>query len=119
MMVVAWAGLGLIAFATLSPIDMRPDLGSAGIERFGAFAVMGLLFALAYPGRPLTVLAIIVLAAFGLEASQWLTPDRHGQAADAMIKFAGGMAGIGVAMLLNRMLAPPAMAGKPKPRDAA
>ena len=61
-------------------------------------------FALAYPDRLLLVFAIVVGAAFGLEALQLLTPDRHGRAADALIKALGGISGICVGQMASFLL---------------
>ena len=99
---VACTSLAFIVFATLSPIGLRPHLASVSLERFGAFALAGLLFGLAYPNRFWLVLTIVLGAAFALESMQFLTPDRHGAVRDAMIKFAGGTFGVGLSLLLNR-----------------
>jgi hypothetical protein len=105
-MVLAWAVLAFIVYATLSPIGLRPHLGSgAGAERFGAFAVVGLLFGLAYPKRLWLVLAIVLGTAVLLEMLQYLTPDRHGRVVDALFKLAGGAVGAGLSLVSNRALA--------------
>jgi len=102
---IAWAILAFIVFATLSPIGLRPHLEDASVERFGAFAFVGLLFGLAYPKRLWLVLLLVVGSACILEALQHLTPDRHGQVSDALVKLVGGVAGVGVAWLFRRVLA--------------
>lgn len=99
--VLAWAVLALIVFATLSPIGLRPHIGSVGVERFGAFAVVGLLFGLAYPRHFWVVLLLVVGTALLLEALQRLTPDRHGEIPDALVKFVGGVVGVGVSFAIN------------------
>jgi apolipoprotein N-acyltransferase len=99
---VAWASLAFIVFATLSPIGLRPHLASVSLERFGAFALAGLLFGLAYPNRFWLVLTIVLGAAFVLESMQFLTPDRHGEVRDAMVKFVGGTFGVSLSLLFNR-----------------
>lgn len=122
MMVIAWTTLLLIAIATLSPIDARPELGGATMERFGAFALAGLLFGLAYPRRLRAVAVIVLGAALLLEALQLLTPDRHGQVSDAMVKFLGGAIGIGISFVFGRlswMVRGPARAEKPASRSNA
>ena len=101
----AWAILAFIVFVTLSPIGLRPHIEDVSIERFGAFAAAGLLFGLAYPKRLWLVLSLVVGTAFVLEALQHLTPDRHGHLADAIVKFVGGIAGVGSAWLATRALA--------------
>jgi VanZ family protein len=101
---IAWAILAFIVFATLSPIGLRPHLEDVTVERFGAFAFAGLLFGLAYPKRLWLVLTLVVGTACVLEALQHLTPDRHGHVSDAVVKMIGGVTGVGIAWLCNRML---------------
>lgn len=97
--VAGWLALAFIVYATLSPIDDRPVVASAQLERFVAFTVVGLAFILAYPKRAFLVVTIIVISAFGLEALQLLTPDRHARLLDALVKTAGGLCGIGIGRL--------------------
>jgi hypothetical protein len=92
--VAAWLTLAFIVFATLSPVGARPSITSPHLEHFAAFALAGFAFALAYPNRVLLIVAIVIGAAFGLEALQLLTPDRHARAIDALIKVLGGISGI-------------------------
>ena len=84
--VAGWLALAFIAFVTLSPMQARPSIGGTHLEHFVAFALIGLVFALAYPNRILLVVVVVVGAALGLEALQLLTPDRHARAADALVK---------------------------------
>ena len=102
--VAGWLALAFIAFATLSPIDDRPVIAGPQFEHFAAFAVAGLAFGLAYPKRVYLVAAIILISAFGLEALQLLTPDRHGRLLDALVKAAGGVCGIGIGQLAQLVL---------------
>jgi hypothetical protein len=102
--VAGWLALAFIVYATLSPINARPVLAGPQFEHFAAFALTGLAFGLAYPHRFLFVFAIIVGSAFGLEALQLLTPDRHGRVLDALVKAAGGICGISVGQLMSFML---------------
>jgi hypothetical protein len=99
-----WLALAFIVYATLSPIDARPVVARPHFEHFAAFAAMGLAFGLAYPNRLLLVVAIVFGSAFGLEALQLLTPDRHGRLLDALIKASGGICGIGVGQLASFLL---------------
>ena len=102
--IIAWASLAFIVFATLSPIGLRPHLAGPNVERFGAFALAGLLFGLAYPKRLWLVLAFILGSAVGLEVLQHLTPDRHGEVRDAIIKCVGGTFGVGCSLILNWLI---------------
>ena len=93
--IAAWALLALIAFATISPIQDRPTLAtSPSIEHLAAFAVLGVLFCVAYRKQFALVCVIAIGSAVLLVCAQLLTPDRHGRVEDALEKVAGGAAGI-------------------------
>ncbi|MCS3501761.1 putative membrane protein [Bradyrhizobium japonicum] len=98
-LIVGWAALVLITFATLSPIRGRPTLGGLQVEHFAAFAVMGFAFAFGLPRRALSVLAMMILSALVLEGAQLLTPDRHGRLIDALVKVIGGVCGVSAGRL--------------------
>lgn len=107
--IAAWACLAFIAYATLSPIDARPTLAtSAGFEHVAAFALLGVLFCLAYPRQQIFVFSIVLGSAILLELAQLWTPDRHGELVDAMQKMAGGALGILIVLGLrfNKWLRP-------------
>ncbi|MQV99014.1 VanZ family protein [Sinorhizobium medicae] len=100
---LAWSLLCVIAYSTLSPHDLRPHMGSSvQIERFGAFGLTGLMFAVAYPRRLPSVLAIVLAAAVGLEFMQMLAADRHARLIDLAVKVAGGGCGVAAGWLLVR-----------------
>lgn len=88
-----WALLGLLAFVTLSPIGLRPEVGPANIERALAYAAFGMLAALAYPRHRLAILVFVVLAAGLLEAGQNLSATRHGRVDDFLVKAGSGAVG--------------------------
>ena len=98
----AWACLIFIAYATLSSLDARPELIGAGfykaiftvLERFVAFAVLGLLFYLAYPGQVTFVCLLVFGSAVVLELLQMFVPDRDARVLDALEKLAGGAIGM-------------------------
>lgn len=91
----AWACLGVIAVATLSSVELRPVTGlPAHAERFAAFALVGALFAAAYPRHLPLVAALVLGAALLLEAMQLMVASRHGRLFDATVKLAGGGLGI-------------------------
>jgi hypothetical protein len=93
--VAAWTCLALIALATLVPLGLRPESGlSPQIERFAAFAVVGALFAAAYPRYILFAAVVVLGTAIMLELLQLLAPSRHGRLFDAGVKVAGGMIGL-------------------------
>ena len=98
----AWLLLVFIAHATLTSIEARPELHSGGfykafftvLERFGAYAVLGLLFYLAYPRRVGLVCLLVFGSAVFLEILQIFVPDRDARVMDALEKMAGGAAGM-------------------------
>jgi VanZ family protein len=98
----AWGMLVFIAVATLSPLELRPEIGDANLERFVAYAFAGLLIALAYPRYFILVVLFVVGAAVALESLQLVTPDRDAEFADAVIKAAGGLLGVVVAFVVLR-----------------
>lgn len=111
---LGWAALLFVAYATISPIALRPHIGSfVQLERFGAFMVVGFLFALAYRQRPLLVLAFVVALAVGLEVFQFLTPSRHARLLDLLVKASGGGFGVLVGWLSG--YAPLKWAARTKP----
>ena len=101
---LAWGCLVAIAIATLVPIGFRPESGfSPSIERFSAFAVLGLTFALAYPRHFWLAVFVALGSALLLEVLQVLEPSRHGRVFDAMVKVAGGAVGLMLGQLLLRL----------------
>jgi VanZ family protein len=88
--IAAWTVLAFITFATVAPIQDRPDI----IEHLAAFVVLGVLFCIAYPRQIAFVCLVVVGSAVLLEYAQLLTPDRHGRVEDGLEKIAGAAAGI-------------------------
>jgi VanZ family protein len=104
--VIAWSGLFLVALASLAPVEFRPETTfPVSIERFGAFAVIGLAFALAYPRRFWLAVSIAIGSALMLEVLQAVDPSRHARAVDALVKVAGGAAGLMFGQFLQRFRA--------------
>jgi hypothetical protein len=103
--VLPWLTLAFIAFATLSSIEMRPHIGDAvHLERFGAFGLLGFLFAAVYPRRIAVVLLLVVVVTVGLEFFQLLSPSRHARLVDLLVKLAGGICGVAACWLGLRFL---------------
>jgi hypothetical protein len=102
--IMAWLCLGYIAIVTVGPIWIRPVTGaSPQLERLVAFAVVGALFAAAYP-RHIVLAAIVVIgAAILLESFQLLEPSRHGRLFDASVKIVGGAIGLGTGWVFARL----------------
>ncbi len=105
---LAWIAIIAIAYATLmkaefvyaiyfklTPYLMRPEVQTYTLlERIVTFASLGALFSVAYPQRTFLVCFVVFGATIFLEVAQTLTPDRHGTLMDALVKIAGGAAGI-------------------------
>ena len=97
----AWTSLALVALAVLVPIEFRPTSSlHPDIERFGAFAGVGLAFALAYPQRLWVAALVVIGAALALEVLQMISPTRHGRLPDASIKALGAAVGLALGWLL-------------------
>jgi hypothetical protein len=101
LVTAAWIALALIVLVTVSPLETRPVITeNPNIERFAAFALVGLLFGLAYPRRLAVDASFVVIVAGVLETLQLMTRDRHGHIADAFAKAAGGAFGVAVALIV-------------------
>jgi hypothetical protein len=97
----AWTAFALIAFFTISPLSMRPVVtADPNIERFAAFAIVGVLFGLAYPQKLAVDASFVIVAAGVLETLQLMIRDRHGHMADALVKAAGGAFGVAMALVI-------------------
>jgi VanZ family protein len=110
--ILAWVTLAGIFAATISPIKDRPDLAAPIVERAGAFFLVGLLFCLGYRRHWPLAVVVVLLAAISFEAAQLLTSDRHAEIADALVKTAGGMAGIGIGLLTRHKVERPSRRDK-------
>lgn len=101
---LAWGLLGLVAFATLVPIGLRPMSGlSSNVERIATFAGLGFVFALAYPHRLPVIIAVVACAAVGFEILQMLVATRHASMRDLGFKLIGGGVGIAAGYLASRL----------------
>lgn len=99
--VLAWLMLALLLIVTISPIGFRPHIpGHVTAERFLMLLVIGLLFCLAYPRRWLAVLVMLITAAGLFELMQRLTPDRHGEISDFIVKSCGAITGVFLAKII-------------------
>lgn len=109
MVAAAWACFAFIVYATLSPIGSRPVIAGGVFTifgRFGAYAVFGLLFYLAYPRHLVSVCIVVLGSAIVLELLQALVPDRDPRAMDAIEKLSGGAAGIALAGVFQSVFLP-------------
>jgi VanZ family protein len=100
--IVALVLLAIIIFATLSPIQLRPHIFEANIERGLAYVSLGFAVALGFPNRLYEAVIFVVVTAGVLELLQVIDPGRHARLIDALVKAFAGLAGIVVAQLLIR-----------------
>ncbi|MCJ8520965.1 hypothetical protein ABID21_004008 [Pseudorhizobium tarimense] len=92
--IIALLSLGAVLFMTVSPIDVRPnDLVSVTIDWVGAYAVMAMLFVVAFPRHWLLTATAMMLSGAVIELLQYLSSTRHPSAADAPIEAFGAGAG--------------------------
>ncbi|MGV8856888.1 MAG: hypothetical protein ACOH2L_19930 [Devosia sp.] len=69
-----------------------------------AFLDVGLAFAMAYPRHIWWAVAFVIVGAIGLEWLQNLRPNRHGREADALVKIAGAVIGLGTGSLIAQIV---------------
>jgi VanZ family protein len=114
----AWTSLAFIAYATVSPLNERPELVTGSLfshlDHYLAFLVAGSLFGLAYPRQTFFVCIIVFGSAVLLELAQLLTADRHARVMDAVRKLIGGAIGIAFARLAIALYRRGVIAGNKK-----
>ena len=99
----AWLLVMAIALFTLVPISLRPVSGApVNLERFAAFAVIGICFGLGYPRHRLAILLVVIGIVGVLELAQHLVPSRHGRLPDSIVKVAGALLGLAAAAISPR-----------------
>ncbi|MGO4717364.1 hypothetical protein [Bradyrhizobium sp. 2TAF24] len=111
---LAWASILTIVIVTDGPIGLRPVTHfSPNLERLAALALVGLLFALAYPNRLLLIFMALALAIGVFEMAQLLMSGRHPRLWDASIKVAGMTVGLTAGYLINIIV----MSRRPEPSE--
>jgi len=96
----AWACLALIAVATLSPAQLRPELVASEshsivlLEHVGTFALLGFLFSISHRRHQGLVFLIVFGSAIVLELLQLVVSDRDARLVNAAEKLVGGGLGI-------------------------
>ena len=98
----ALALLAIIIFATLSPIQMRPHIAEANVERALAYVLLGFALALGFPNRLYQAVIFVAVTAGMLELLQIIDPGRHARLIDAFVKAFAGVIGIVAGNLLVR-----------------
>ncbi|ARQ57969.1 MULTISPECIES: VanZ family protein [Rhizobium] len=100
---LAWLLLALILFVTVSPIGLRPHtVTSVDTDRGGAYVLLGLAFALAYPRQWKLVAVLLITGAVAIEYLQYFTPTRHPRLHDAGVKAMGAALGLLAGWVINR-----------------
>ncbi len=100
---VAWLLVFAVAAFTLVPIELRPMTGApVDLERFAAFAVIGVAFGVGYPKHRLHILVLLVGLVGLLEVAQNFLPTRHGRLPDEIVKTSGALLGVALAMFIER-----------------
>jgi len=100
--IAALVVLAIIIFATLSPIQMRPHIAEANVERALAYVLLGFTVALGFPNRLYQAVIFVVATAGVLELLQIIDPSRHARLLDAIVKAFAGVVGIVVGQMLVR-----------------
>lgn len=99
---VAWIILLGIVVSTLVPINLRPMSSfPSDVERFTAYALLGLSFGVAYPRARRNVLVSLVLIAALLEVGQHISSTRHATLWDFVVKSCGSGTGFIGAIALD------------------
>ena len=105
----AWTMLALVTYWTLCPLSARPKLAPPELERFGAYFVLGALFALT-TSRPRVLAVSLVGVGVGLEFAQLFVPGRDAAVPDAIEKALGALAGISTVVLVKTVALQPSLA---------
>ena len=86
----AWLSILIVVLVTLVPIGWRPATGlSPNIERFCVMAVVGALFAAAYPRRFWLIVLTLSLISAIVEPLQFIAAGRHPSFRDVEFKALG------------------------------
>jgi VanZ family protein len=100
---VAWLLVLAIATFTLVPIELRPVTAApVSLERFAAFAAIGVAFCLGYPTHRLPILVLLLGIIGFLEVAQNYVPGRHGRLPDGLVKASGTLLGAAFAAFISR-----------------
>ena len=101
---LAWLLAAFLVFATWCPQPLRPHIGDAGIERFGAFFLTAAMFVAGYPRRAFPIAIGAVAFAVALELGQFVAPGRDPGVPDVIAKILGGLTGVLASHFTLRLL---------------
>lgn len=100
--ILAWTLLFTIFVVTISPIGLRPHtITTVNLDRGAAFAVVSMLFVLAYPDRWKRIALLLVTGAALFEIAQLISPTRHAHVEDALVKSLGVLIGVAAGYVLS------------------
>lgn len=100
--IIAWLLIAAAIFLSIGPQKFRPYTGiEHELEHFLAFALIGLAFGLAYPGRGLILAMLGIAMAGALETAQLWVPHRHAYFSDFLVNGSAACIGLAAAALLN------------------
>ncbi|MBB4238131.1 VanZ family protein [Rhizobium esperanzae] len=100
---LAWLLLTFILFVTVSPIGLRPEtVTTVDTDRAGAYVLLGLAFALAYPKQWKLVAMLLIAGSVAIEYLQYFAPTRHPRLHDAGVKAVGAALGLLAGWVINR-----------------
>lgn len=100
----AWLAIAIVLLVTIVPIGYRPTTGfSPNIERFCAMAVVGALFAAAYPRKLWLIVLALSLAAALFEPLQFIAAGRHPSLRDVEFKSLGAAIGATIGYAIARV----------------
>jgi VanZ family protein len=104
LQLLSWLAVLGLAILSLVPRTWRPvtDVPHS-VEHVLAFALAGLVFGLAYRGRPWLQLGALIVLTAAIEAAQLLIPGRHGTLRDFLLNSFGVCVGFGVARVVGRL----------------
>jgi VanZ family protein len=98
----AWVLFSAVVLMTVGPLGLRPQTHfPPDLERFAAYALLGLLFALAYPRHLWLLGPFLVAAAGALELGQFFVPHRDAHLSDFLFKAGGAVVGLIVGRLVH------------------
>lgn len=93
----AWLSILTVLVVTIVPIGFRPTTPfSPNIERFCVMAVVGALFAAAYPRKLWLIVLSLSLAAALFEPLQFIAAGRHPSLHDVEVKSLGAAIGAAI-----------------------
>ena len=93
--VLAWTTLGLILLGTVVPVGLKQHIvAAANIKSVFLFALMGLLFVVAYPTDRRVIALLCILVATASESLLLILPDRQIRIERMVIKILGVSVGL-------------------------